>query len=117
MTNRVVTANTTRLCVFGASVRALDSLHDFLMTFPAGFFSYFTASRRDVNVVFKPAGREIVGVPETIACFSGVLTNESGRRMAIVAHSNCSMTRLHPTAKLILHDMTIHTRFSVVGHI
>jgi hypothetical protein len=27
------------------------------------------------------------------------------------------MTRLQPTAKLILHDMTIHARFSVVSHV
>src|SRR5687767_7099691 len=98
-------------------MRAFNRLHNFLMTFAAGLFSYFPPSLRDVNVVFKPARREVVGMPETVACFGCVLANESGRRVAIVAHGDCTMARFHPAAKLLLHDMTIHTRFSVVSHV
>ena len=87
------------------------------MTFPAGLFSYCKAAWRDVNVVFKPAGREIVRVPESIARFSRILRDKPRRRMAIVADSNCSMTRLHPAAELVLHDMADHTCFSVVSHV
>jgi hypothetical protein len=112
-----VTANTTRLRVFRFRVRAFNRLYDFLVTLAAGLFSYFSASLCDVNVVFKPAGREIVGMPEPIARFSGILRNQSGRRVAIVANRNRAMARLQPPAKLILHDMTIHTRFGAIGHV
>ena len=89
-----MTANTTCLRVFRFRVRAFNRLHDFLVTLAAGLFSYFTPSRRDVNVVFKPARREVVGMPETVARFSGVLRNQSGRCMAIIAYGNCAMARL-----------------------
>jgi hypothetical protein len=56
-------------------MRAFDGLDDFLVTFPAGLFSYFKAAWRDVNVVFKPAGREVIGMPETITRFRCVLAN------------------------------------------
>ena len=68
-------------------------------------------------VVFEPAGREVVGMPEAVACFGCVLGYKSRRCVAIVANSDGSMTRLHPAAELLLHDMTIHTRFSVVSHV
>ena len=87
------------------------------MTLPAGLLSDFKASWRDVNVVIKPAGREIVRMPEPVARFSGILGDKPGRRMAIITDSNCSMARLHPTAKLVLHDMAVHTCFRVVSHV
>ena len=37
--------------------------------------------------------------------------------MAIIANSDGAMARLQPAAKLVLHDMTIHTRFGVVSHV
>ena len=98
-------------------MRAFNRLHDFLVTLAAGFFSYLTASGRDVNVVFKPARREIVGMPEAVARFSGVLRNQSGRCMAIITNGNCAMARLQPTAKLVLHDVTVHACLSVISHV
>jgi len=112
-----VTANTTCLRIGGVGVGAFDRLHDVVMTFPAGLFRYFTASRRDVNVVFKPAGREVIGVPETVSRLGGVFGNETGRRVAIVTNRHRTMARLQPTTELVLHDVTIHTRFSIVGHV
>src|SRR6185503_12408880 len=88
-----------------------------LVTFPAGLFCYLTTARRDVNVVFIPAGREVIRMPETISRLGRILADESGWRVAIIANRHCTMTRLQPTAKLILHDMTIHARFSVVSHV
>ena len=117
MTDRSVTANTTRLRVFRFRVRAFDRLHDFLVTLAAGLFRYFSDSLRDVNVVFKPAGREIVGMPEPVARFSGVLRNQPGRRVAIIANRDRAMARLQPAAKLVLHDMTVNARFGVIGHV
>ncbi len=41
----------------------------------------------------------------------------TGRRVAIVADSDGAMARLQPTAKLVLHDVTVHTRFGVISHV
>lgn len=112
-----MTTNTTRALVFRVCVRTFDSLHDFLVTLAACLFGHLAASRGNVNVVFKPAGREVVRVPETITRFGHVFGHEARRRVAIVAYGNRAMTRLHPAAKLVLHHMTIHTRFGVVGHV
>ena len=98
-------------------MRTFNGLDNVLMTFAAGFFRHFTASRCDVNVVFEPAGGEVVGMPETVSRFGGVLGNETGRRVAIVANRHRTMARLQPTAELVLHDVTIHTRFSIVSHV
>jgi len=70
-----------------------------------------------VNVVVKPAGREIVGMPETVTRLSSVLGDKSRRRVAIIADSNCAMARLHPAAELVLHDVAVHTGFGVVSHV
>ena len=117
VTNRVVTANTTRLLIFRSRVRAFDRVDDFLMTLATGLFSNFAAHGCDVYVVFKPAGGEVVGMPETVARFGCVLRDQSGRRVAIVADGDGAMARLYPTAKLVLHHMTVHTRLSVVSHV
>src|SRR5688500_6372389 len=87
------------------------------MTFPAGLFLCFTASRRDVSVVFKPAGREVVGVSQAVSRLGGVFGSDSGRRVAIVANRHRTIARLQPTAEVVLHDVTIHTRFSIVSHV
>ena len=107
--HRVVTANTTRLRIINLGVRAFNGLYYFLVTLPAGLFGYRTTTRRDVNVVFKPTGREIVRVPETITRFGHVFGRQARWRVAIVAYGNRAMARLQPAAKLVLHHMTIHT--------
>jgi hypothetical protein len=117
VTNRVVTTNTTRAGVSEFRVGAFNSIDNVLMTLPAGLFCYLPTARRDVNVVFIPARREVVRMPETISRLGGILADESGRRVAIIANSHRTMARLQPTAKLVLHDMTIHARFSVVSHV
>ena len=117
VTNRVVTTNTTRAGVSDFRVGPFNSIDNVLMTLPAGLFCYLTTARRDVNVVFIPARREVVRMPETISRLGGILADESGRRVAIIANSHRTMARLQPTAKLVLHDVTIHARFSVVSHV
>ena len=117
MAHRVVTANTTRLRIVNFGVRAFNSLHNFLVTFPASLFSHRPTTRRDVNVVFIPAGREIVRVPKAVARLGHVLGNKTRRRMTIIADSDSAMTRLDPPAKLVLHDMAVYASFSIVGHV
>src|SRR5215213_761229 len=87
------------------------------MTLPAGLFGHRATTRRDLNVVVIPASREVIGMPETILGFGGVFADESGRRMAIVANRHGPVARVHPAAKLLLHDVTVHTGFSVVSHV
>lgn len=72
-------------------MRAFNGFHNFLMTLPAGLFGYFTATRRDVNVVFKPTGCEVIRMPETVARFGCVLADESWWRVAIIADGYRSM--------------------------
>ena len=112
-----MTANTTRARVVDFSVRAFDRNDDVLMTLPASLFRYVETALRDVNVVFEPTSCEVVGMPESVACFRHVLRNESRWRVAIVAHSDRAMARLQPAAELLLHDMTIHAGFGVVSHV
>ena len=87
------------------------------MTLPAGLFSYRTTARRDVNVVFEPSGREVVRMPETVLRFGCIFADETGWCVTIVANSHSTMAGLQPTIKLVLHNVTIHTRFSVVSHV
>jgi hypothetical protein len=81
-----MTANTTYLLILDVSMRSFDRLHDILVTLATGLFRHGLTTRRNLNVVFKPAGCEVVGMPETVSRFSSVFANEPGRRMTIVAH-------------------------------
>ena len=80
-----MTANTTDPRIVDFRVRAFNRLHDILMTLATSLFRHGLTTRRDVYIVFKPAGREVVGVPETVLCFGGVFADESGRRVTVVA--------------------------------
>src|SRR5215813_4247922 len=110
-----MTAKTTCLFVLRVRVWTFDSLDDLLMTLAAGLFGHFAAARCDVNVVVVPARREVVGVPEAVTCFGQVLRYESGWGVTIVAHRDGAMARLHPTAELVLHDVTVNASLGVVG--
>jgi hypothetical protein len=112
-----VTTKAAGLLAFRIRVGAFDSLHDFLMTLPAGLFSHFTTAGGDVDVVLEPTRREIVGVPETVACFGGVLCDETWRSVAVVADGDGTVTRLNPAVELVLHDVAVYTCFSIVGHV
>ena len=111
-----MTANAACLLVSSIRVR-FDGMHDLLKTVPAGLFGYFTAARCDVNVVFEPTCREIVGVPESVACLRHVFRDEARWSMTIVANGDGAMARFHPTAELVLHDVTVDAGLSIVGHV
>lgn len=56
-------------------------------------------------------------MPEAVARFGCVFAHEVWWSVAIIAASDLSMARLEPTAVLLLHDVAIDTRLSVVGHV
>jgi hypothetical protein len=79
-----VTAQAGELFTRTGSV-LLNSLNDLLMTIAAGFFGYILTMRLDLNVVFVTTGGEIERMPETIACFRGVLADEVRRCVTAIA--------------------------------
>src|SRR3990172_2008711 len=85
-----------------ASMRTFDCFDNFLVTLPACLFRHFTAVRPHLNVVFKPAGGEVKGMPETIPSFGAVFPKESGRCMTIVANGGGPVRRLKPAIILFL---------------
>lgn len=90
--NRVMTPEATYLLTFGLCMPAFNGFHNFLMTLAARLFSDFTTAWRYVNVVLKPPGREIVGVPETIPCLGRVFAHQFRWRVAVVTDRYCPMT-------------------------
>lgn len=86
-----MTSDTTSLRIAQFGMRSLDRLHDLLVTLPARLFSYRAATLRDVDVVFKPTGSEVVRMPETVLRFGRVFGEEARRRMAVVADSNSAV--------------------------
>ena len=94
-----------------------DRADDVLMTLAAGPFSDLPAPGSNVDIVREPAGREVIRMPKSVACFGRVLTNKLGRSMAIVADGHRSMARLDPTGILLIHDVTIHARVRIVCHV
>src|SRR5687767_11678741 len=65
MSNRTVTGYARSRSCF-ASVRTLDRFNDLLVTLPARSLRHGAAVRPHLDIVFKPAGGEIEGMPETV---------------------------------------------------
>jgi hypothetical protein len=87
------------------------------MTLSASFFSYLTAAWCDVDIVFEATSGEVVRVPESVACFSGVFTDEPRRRVTVVAYSDGSMAGFQPAGILLSHHVTIDASFSIIRHV
>jgi hypothetical protein len=100
-----------------ATLRTFDRFNDLLVTLAACFLRHLPAVRPHLDVVFKPASREVEGMPETIPCFGAVFSQKRCRRVAIVANRRGPVRRLQPTIILFLHDMTVGTGRSIVGEI
>lgn len=100
-----------------SGVWSFDRFHDLLMTLATRLFSYIAATLSDVDVVRVPTSGEVVGMPEAVLRLGCIFRDETGRRMAVVADGNGAMARLQPAAVLVLHDMTVDTCISIVGHV
>ena len=91
VTDSLVTTNTRDLLAALLFRMRIDRAGDLLMTFPTSLFGYFSAASGDLNLVFKTTGGEVIGMPEAVARFRGVLAQKAGRRVAVVAHSDRPM--------------------------
>ena len=117
VTNRTMAADATYLRILPIRMPAFDRVHSFLMAFPASLFGYCLSVIRDADVVFEPAGREVIGMPESVAGFGRVLGDKLRRRVAIVADGDVAMAGLEPGAVLVLHHMTIGAGLRVISEI
>jgi len=93
---------------------SFDRCHNILVAMTARTFSNLATALGDLNWVGKVSHREIVRMPESIPSLGPVFADEIVRGMAIVASGDVSMTALHPTIQLLLHDMAIGAGLGVV---
>ena len=114
MTYRTMAPNTTYCRVLRFGMLSFNRVHGFLMTFPAGFFGDFKAVFGNADVVFEPAGRKVIGMPESVARLGHVLADELRRRVTVVADGCVAMTGLQPTAVLLVHDVTVRAGRGIV---
>ena len=96
---------------------SFNRVHDFLMTFPAGFLSDFKAVFGNADVVFEPTGGEVVRMPESVARFRRVLADELRRRVTVVADGGVAMAGFQPSAVLLVHHVAVCARRGIVGHV
>lgn len=87
------------------------------MTFATRLFSHIAAALSDVDVIWIPTRREVIGMPETVLRFGYIFRYQTGRRVTIVANRNSAMARLQPAAVLVLHYVTVNTGISIVAHV
>lgn len=112
-----MTTETASLGVTQLGVWSFDRFYNFLMTLATRLFSYIAATLSDVDVVWIPTSREVIGMPETVLRFGCIFRDETGRRVTVVADRNSAMARLHPRAVLVLHYVTVETCISIVAHV
>lgn len=87
------------------------------MTLAARFFRIREAALRNANVVFEPAGGEIVRMPEAVARLRHVLADEVRRRVAIVTDRRVAMAGLEPRVVLFVHDVTVRAGGRIVSQV
>jgi hypothetical protein len=97
--------------------RSIHRLDDGLMAFPAGAFRDFPMVRLDAQRIGKSAGGKSERMPESIRSFGGVLGNDAGRRVAVVANRDGAMARLDPAVVLLAHHVAVGARRRIVGQI
>ena len=98
-------------------MRSFNRFNNFLMTFATRLFCYFETMLGNAYVVFEPTSREVIRVPEAVACLGGVLADKLRWCMAVVTNGRVAMARLHPCAVLLLHNMAICTGLRIVGQV
>lgn len=96
---------------------SFNGVHDFLMTFPAGFFGDCKAVFGNAYVVFEPTGGEVIRMPESVAGLGHVLADELRRRVTVVANGGVAMAGLQPRAVLVVHNVAVGARRGIVGHV
>jgi hypothetical protein len=117
VTDVAVTANARHFLDFLFFVRNRNGLDHLLMTVAARLLGDFQIVSFDLNRLVKAAGREIVGMPETVRGFRGVFADKIVRRVTIVAGGDGVMARFLPAVVLFLHYVTVGAGRRIVAHI
>jgi hypothetical protein len=100
-------------CVAGR----VDSAGQIGVAFHAGSIGHAVVASRDSNFVGKPLCGESPGVEEAIQCFGGVLGEEAGGSMAVVADGPLAMARTEPAGMLIAHDVAVGAGIGIIGEV
>ena len=98
-------------------MRPGNGLHDIQMTFVAGALRNLQIVWLDLQRVRMPARCEREGMPETVGSLGGILADEAGGRVAIIANRDGAMARLDPAIVVLLHDVAIGAGCGVVGQV
>src|SRR5687767_1140073 len=95
----------------------LDRLDDRLVALTARCFGDGAIARGDRDGLGEPASREGERVPETVERLRRVLADDTGRRVAVVAHGHLAMTALDPAVELLAHHVAVHARSRIVRQV
>ena len=116
MANATVAADAGEaIVVVGAA--GIDVVSDIRVAMPAGILRHRAAAGFHGNRLMEIAGREGVGMPETVIGLGKVFPNDVVGRVAIVTGGDRAVTGLQPGIIIILHDVAVRTRFRVVREI
>ena len=105
MTDIGVASNAGKL--LAGTAHRVDVVHDILMTFAAGVLRHTLAAQLHTNGIVKTAGSEGERMKKTVIGFGEILSEQVGRRVAIIARRDRAMAGFDPAVEMILHDMAI----------
>jgi hypothetical protein len=114
----VAVATYTRcvICYIGGFHRR-NWMDQALVARATGLFGYSPVPLSDLYRLVKPAGRKIVRMPKSVPRLCSVFADKVGRRMAIIAGRDRSVTCSYPTVILVIHYVAISTGHRVIAHI
>ena len=94
-----------------------DVFNDLLVAVETCFFRDAAVARFDANGIWKSAGGESEGMPETVICFHPIFAEKIVGSMTIVAGGNGTVAGLDPGIEMILHDVAIGAGFGIIGEV
>ena len=116
MSHPAMAADARKAVIF-VSAAGVDVVRDVCVTVSAGVFRDSAAARFHIDRLMEIAGREGVGMPETVIGFGPVLAEEIVRRVAIVAGGYGTVAGLQPGVIVVLHDMAVRACLRIVGEV
>ena len=101
---------------FARPAHRIDVMHDILMTFAAGILRHALAAWLHADGIVKMARSEGERMKKNVIRLSKILSDNVGRRVAIVARRGGAMTGFDPTIEVVLHDVAIGARSRIVAN-
>src|SRR5262245_8803662 len=98
-------------------MHSFDLMNNLRMAFTTGALRYFAITLVHQNFVRVTSGGKCERMPESVFSFGKVFRKKSGRRMAIIACSYRTVTRLDPSIVITLHYVAIRTGSGIVRQI